>query len=200
MRSAPGLPHVRGVGLESLGDLLQLGGQLLLGRGLALLPLAGLVPDRPPPSSLGPGRVDGDPALQLDDLAAAAGGVTSGTGRRPGRAGPLAFFPQAPALPALPRPDCGTSAGRSAAGDRPALRRTGCGESVGILARLGAAVVIRDPLFLLYAQVRGLTGECESVVRGGVEPPTFRFSGGRSYRLSYLTSARCSAWLQPLRS
>ena len=26
------------------------------------------------------------------------------------------------------------------------------------------------------------------VVRGGVEPPTFRFSGGRSYRLSYLTS------------
>ena len=31
------------------------------------------------------------------------------------------------------------------------------------------------------------------VVRGGVEPPTFRFSGGRSYRLSYLTLARCSA-------
>jgi len=27
----------------------------------------------------------------------------------------------------------------------------------------------------------------EVVVRGGVEPPTFRFSGGRSYRLSYLT-------------
>lgn len=27
-----------------------------------------------------------------------------------------------------------------------------------------------------------------TVVRGGVEPPTFRFSGGRSYRLSYLTS------------
>ena len=24
------------------------------------------------------------------------------------------------------------------------------------------------------------------VARGGVEPPTFRFSGGRSYRLSYL--------------
>ena len=31
------------------------------------------------------------------------------------------------------------------------------------------------------------------VVRGGVEPPTFRFSGGRSYRLSYLTVARCRA-------
>jgi hypothetical protein len=28
------------------------------------------------------------------------------------------------------------------------------------------------------------------VVRGGVEPPTFRFSGGRSYRLSYLTLLR----------
>ena len=28
---------------------------------------------------------------------------------------------------------------------------------------------------------------CDLVVRGGVEPPTFRFSGGRSYRLSYLT-------------
>ena len=26
------------------------------------------------------------------------------------------------------------------------------------------------------------------VVRGGVEPPTYRFSGGRSYQLSYLTS------------
>ena len=29
------------------------------------------------------------------------------------------------------------------------------------------------------------------VVRGRVELPTFRFSGGRSYRLSYLT------WLGP---
>jgi hypothetical protein len=28
---------------------------------------------------------------------------------------------------------------------------------------------------------------CSNVVaRGGVEPPTYRFSGGRSYQLSYL--------------
>ena len=26
------------------------------------------------------------------------------------------------------------------------------------------------------------------VARGGVEPPTFRFSGGRSYQLSYLAA------------
>ncbi|MEN3299287.1 MAG: hypothetical protein V7633_1345, partial [Pseudonocardia sp.] len=29
-------------------------------------------------------------------------------------------------------------------------------------------------------------GWWEGVARGGVEPPTFRFSGGRSYQLSYL--------------
>jgi hypothetical protein len=28
------------------------------------------------------------------------------------------------------------------------------------------------------------------VARGGVEPPTFRFSVGRSYQLSYLAEAR----------
>ena len=32
-------------------------------------------------------------------------------------------------------------------------------------------------------------GVTKLVVRGGVEPPTFRFSGGRSYQLSYLTVA-----------
>src|SRR6185312_11976138 len=33
---------------------------------------------------------------------------------------------------------------------------------------------------------RGLCLTLLSVARGGVEPPTFRFSGGRSYQLSYL--------------
>ena len=32
----------------------------------------------------------------------------------------------------------------------------------------------------------GEQAEPEMVARGGVEPPTYRFSGGRSYRLSYL--------------
>jgi hypothetical protein len=40
-----------------------------------------------------------------------------------------------------------------------------------------------------FAQVRGLAACFGMVVRGGVEPPTFRFSGGRSYQLSYLTLA-----------
>jgi hypothetical protein len=45
------------------------------------------------------------------------------------------------------------------------------------------------PLCLLTLQESGCACVSESVVRGGVEPPTFRFSGGRSYQLSYLTSA-----------
>ena len=36
-------------------------------------------------------------------------------------------------------------------------------------------------------------GQSRLVVRGGVEPPTFRFSGGRSYQLSYLTETGARA-------
>ena len=54
-------------------------GELGLSPGLTLLPCADLVPDRPPPSTLGPGRVDGDPAFQFDYLVATAGGITSGS-------------------------------------------------------------------------------------------------------------------------
>ena len=67
------LPHLRGIGFQPDLDLFQLGGQIVLGRRLALLPLAVFVPDRPPEASLGAGRVDRDAALQLDDLAVAAG-------------------------------------------------------------------------------------------------------------------------------
>jgi hypothetical protein len=37
------------------------------------------------------------------------------------------------------------------------------------------------------------------VARAGIEPATFRFSGGRSYQLSYLArkAARASPWWRP---
>ena len=132
-----GPPHVRRVGLESLGDLLQLGGQLLLGRRLALLPLPVLVPDRTPPAALGPRRVHRDPALQLDHLAAAPGCGASGATREDSGAGrALAFF------------------------GRPAARAAPCGTVVGILwgswpARALACVIgiVSLPAFM---QVRGL--------------------------------------------
>ena len=73
--------HVRRVCFQPLGDLLQLCGQLLLGARLALLPLAVLVPDRPPAALLLAGRVHGDAVAQLDDLAAAPGGGAAGAVR-----------------------------------------------------------------------------------------------------------------------
>ena len=54
----------------AVSDLLQLPGQPVLGHCLALLPLTVLVPDRPPPVTVEPGRVDRDPALQLDNRTA----------------------------------------------------------------------------------------------------------------------------------
>jgi hypothetical protein len=69
-----GAGHVRRAHDEPLPDLLQLRGELLLRDGLALLPFAFLVPDRPPPAALVPERVHGDPEVELDDFAVAPGG------------------------------------------------------------------------------------------------------------------------------
>jgi hypothetical protein len=65
-----GPAHVRRVGPEPFGDFLQPGGQLVFAYGLAVLPLAVFVPDRPPPVSVEAGRVHRDPAVQLDHRAA----------------------------------------------------------------------------------------------------------------------------------
>ena len=46
----------------------------------------------------------------------------------------------------------------------------------------GAAVIKKTPGLMAPRSF----GSSYAVGRGGVEPPTFRFSGGRSYRLSYL--------------
>jgi len=94
------LVHVRRAGLEPLGDLLQPCDQLLLGRRLAVLPLAVLVPDRPPASVFLAGRVHGDAVLQLDDLAAATGGRT-----------PSPVYEDPPGRPGLPRAGCGDFVG-----------------------------------------------------------------------------------------
>ena len=45
------------------------------------------------------------------------------------------------------------------------------------------SVVVKTPRAIFAPGRSGWSGV---VGRGGVEPPTFRFSGGRSYRLSYL--------------
>ena len=65
--------------------------------------------------------------------------------------------------------------------------RAGCVGFVLILDFAGADVRHENLSLPAFAQVRGLTDRLEMVVRGRVEPPTFRFSGGRSYQLSYLT-------------
>src|SRR5699024_3758854 len=46
----------------------------------------------------------------------------------------------------------------------------------------------------LFSQVTGLFACLGVVARGGVEPPTFRFSGGRSYQLSYLAGTPPGRW------
>jgi hypothetical protein len=106
--------HVGRVGFQPFSDLLQLGGQLLLGRRLALLPLAVLVPDRAPATLLLAGRVHRDPALQIDHRAAA---------RVAARPVPLARTRPHAVRPALRRP----AFARPAEG-RAAPLRAGCGD------------------------------------------------------------------------
>jgi hypothetical protein len=69
-----GPDHVRRTREKPLPDLLQLRGKLLLRDGLALLPLAVLVPHRPPPAPLVPGRVHGNLEFQLDNFPVTPGG------------------------------------------------------------------------------------------------------------------------------
>jgi hypothetical protein len=45
------------------------------------------------------------------------------------------------------------------------------------------------PLFLPFAQVRGLQMLRNRVIRGGVEPPTFRFSGVADVQASDVAAA-----------
>jgi hypothetical protein len=52
---------------------------------------------------------------------------------------------------------------------------------------MSAGSAMEISLFLLLSQVRGLIFPRGMVVRDRIELSTFRFSGGRSYRLSYLT-------------
>ena len=58
--------HVRRAGRQPLGDLLQLGGQLRLGRALPVLALPVLGEGRPPRLPLRLRRVHHNPALQLN--------------------------------------------------------------------------------------------------------------------------------------
>jgi hypothetical protein len=115
----------------------QSGGQLGLGRSLALAPLAVLIPDRSPAAVLLAGRVHRDPALQLNDFAAASGGCSSGAARDDPAAGSAVALLR-PTLLAGP------------------LWRS-CGVSVGILVRAGAACAMRIPSLPALSQVRGLT-------------------------------------------
>ena len=108
------LLHVRRVGFQPDLDRFQLECELLLGSRLALLPLVALMPDCPPPAPYGAGRVDGNPALQLEDLATTPGGrpaVPARENRAPARAG--GFLARTEGLAALAGAGYGDSVGIS---------------------------------------------------------------------------------------
>ena len=53
------------------------------------------------------------------------------------------------------------------------------GDFMGGLSARAAGEMTETPKF-------GASSHLIQVARGGIEPPTYRFSGGRSYQLSYL--------------
>jgi hypothetical protein len=124
------------IGIQPLGDLRQLGGELFLGRRLALLPLAVLVPDRPPAAVFLAGRVHRDPVLRLDHRAAA---------RVVTRPVPLTSD----------RPD----AVRPGFACLETRLRASCGDFVGKLLRGDACCAMAIPSLPALSQVRGLTME-----------------------------------------
>src|SRR5215472_4067142 len=87
--------------VQPLSDLLQLRGQLLLSSRLALLPLAVLVPHRPPATAFRARRVHRNAVLQLDDLTTAPGRRAPGSvSENP--TGCLAAGFRSPAVPDAP--------------------------------------------------------------------------------------------------
>jgi len=76
--------HVRGVGPESFGDLLQLGGQLRLSRALPEPALPVLGEHRTPWLPAGLGRVDEYPEVQLDHRAVGLPDGVAGLPAHPG--------------------------------------------------------------------------------------------------------------------
>ena len=151
--------HVRRPGPQPLGDLGQLGGQLRLGHRLPEPPPPVLGERRPPRLPRLLRRVHQNPALRLhhhtSGIADGLAGVPVHAGRAAPAAGRLA--------PARAR--------------RAARSRAGCVGFVLILDFVGAASAMGIPLFLLSAQVRGLTDRPQGGGQGQdrtVDLPLFR--------------------------
>ncbi len=129
---------VRRVGCQPGGDLLQLGGQALLGHRLTLPPAPVLIPDRPPPLPRLPRRVHRHPTPHLHHHTVVTAGGLAGVPADPSGA-PRSARDQLP-----PRPE------------REASTCYSCGFFVGILVRETAVLAITFALFLRFLQVRGL--------------------------------------------
>ncbi len=98
--------HVGRIGLEPFGDLLQLLGELRFCGALPVLPLAVLGEHRAPRLSVGLGRVDEYPEVQLDHRAVGAADGLAGV-PADARASRRAAWPRPPG-----RAPCGSSGGR----------------------------------------------------------------------------------------